>query len=150
MECNRLFQIVNNPGFWMLMKMGWPDCYIPSAKMLSCDVRKIFVCVHRHISKMLKVISVCLFCCKRRTYLVQQEFNGKLNFATDAWSSPNHKAYVAFTVHLEDQGKPMLMLLDIVEVVQLHTGVILGKTFVEILKVFGIEKKVSFSSVQTK
>jgi hypothetical protein len=44
----------------------------------------------------------------------------------------------------------MLMLLDIVEVVQLHTGVILGKTFVEILKVFGIEKKVSFSSVQTK
>ena len=110
-------------------------------------LEKIFVCVHGHISKMLKVISVCLFCCKRRTYLVQQEFDGKLNFATDTWSSLNHKAYVAFLVHLEDQGKLMSMLLDIIEVAQSHTGVVLGETFVEVLKAFGIEKKVSFSSV---
>jgi hypothetical protein len=82
--------------------------------------------------------------------LVQQKFDGKLNFATDAWTSPNHKAFVAFTIHLEDQGKPVLMLLDIVEVAQSHTGVVLGETFVKVLKVFGIEKKVRFSSVQTK
>ena len=53
-------------------------------------------------------------------------------------------------VHLEDHGKPRMMLLDIVEVVQSHTGVILGNTFVEVLKAFGIENKVSFSSIQKK
>ena len=41
----------------------------------------------------------------------------------------------------------MLMLLDIVEVAQSHTGVILGDIFVEVLKAFGIEKKVSFRSI---
>jgi hypothetical protein len=40
-----------------------------------------------------------------------------------------------------------MMLLDIVEVVQSHTGVVLGDTFVEVLKVFGIENKVSFGSI---
>jgi len=43
-----------------------------------------------------------------------------------------------------------MMLLDIVEVVQSHTGVVLGDTFVEVLKVFGIENKVSFGSIQKK
>jgi hypothetical protein len=52
-----------------------------------------------------------------------------------------------FTVHLEDHGKPMSMLLNIVEVAQSHMGVVLGKTFVEVLKAFGIEKKVSFTSI---
>jgi len=41
----------------------------------------------------------------------------------------------------------MSMLLDIVEVAQLHTGVVLGETFVDVLKAFGIEKKVSFTSI---
>jgi len=35
----------------------------------------------------------------------------------------------------------MSMLLDIIEVAQSHMGVILGKTFVEVLKAFGIKKK---------
>jgi hypothetical protein len=68
--------------------------------------------------------------------------DGKLNFGTDAWSSPNHKAYVAFTVHFKDHSKPMLMLLDIIEVAESHTGVVLGDTFVKVLKAFGIERKV--------
>jgi hypothetical protein len=47
-----------------------------------------------------------------------QEYEGALNFATDAWTSPNHKAYIAFTVHFKHEGSPMLMLLDLVEVHQ--------------------------------
>jgi hypothetical protein len=31
-----------------------------------------------------------------------------LNFATDAWTSPNNKAYVAITVHFEQDGVPHL------------------------------------------
>ncbi len=53
-------------------------------------------------------------------------------------------------VHLKDHGKPRMMLLDIVKVTQSHTGVILSDTFVEVLKAFGIENKVSFSSIQKK
>jgi hypothetical protein len=52
-----------------------------------------------------------------------QDYDGKLNFATDAWTSPNHRAIVATTVHLEHEGQPMSMLLDVVEVAQVHDRV---------------------------
>ena len=45
-----------------------------------------------------------------------QEHDGKLNFATDAWTSPNHKAFVAISVHFEHNGEPVSMVLDVVEV----------------------------------
>lgn len=40
----------------------------------------------------------------------------------DAWMAPNHKAFVAVTIHLEQQGEVLVLLLDIVEVskVQIH------------------------------
>ncbi len=60
-ESNCPFQIINDPSFCMLMKTGRLDYYIPSANMLFCDVKNIFVHVRRHISKMLKVILVCTF-----------------------------------------------------------------------------------------
>jgi len=47
-----------------------------------------------------------------------QIYDGKLNFATDAWTSPNHKAFVAITVHLEEDSKPLCLILDIVEVAE--------------------------------
>lgn len=47
-----------------------------------------------------------------------KEYDGALNYATDAWTSPNHRAYIAITVHLEQDGKPISLLLDIVEVAQ--------------------------------
>jgi hypothetical protein len=43
---------------------------------------------------------------------------GRLHFATDAWTSPNHRAFVAWTVHLEYEGHPLSFLLDIVEVAE--------------------------------
>ena len=73
---------------------------------------------------------------------VQQEYNGKLNFATDSWLSSNHKSYIAITVHLECAGQPLLMLLDLIEVAKSHTGVNLGIAFVNVLKTFGMEEKV--------
>ena len=72
-----------------------------------------------------------------------QEYEGALNFTTDAWTSPNHKAYVAFTVHFEHEGSPMLMLLDVVEVAKSHSSVNLAKAFANVLEEFGIEDKVS-------
>ncbi|KAI6016602.1 hypothetical protein BKA83DRAFT_4465309 [Pisolithus microcarpus] len=51
---------------------------------------------------------------------IKIEYEGELNFTTDAWTSPNHKALVAFTVHLANKGKPGSMILDVVEVVKVH------------------------------
>ena len=41
---------------------------------------------------------------------------GELSFATDTWTAPNHKAFVAVTVHLECDGVPLVLPLNIVEV----------------------------------
>ena len=65
-----------------------------------------------------------------------------MNFATDAWMSPNNKAYVAVSVHFENDGVPISMLLDIVEVACSHTGLNLAAAFAKILEEFGISDKV--------
>ena len=59
----------------------------------------------------------------------------------DAWTSLNHRAYVAITVHLEQGGKLLAMLLDIIEVPKLHTGLNLALAFIKVLDDFGIEER---------
>jgi hypothetical protein len=66
-----------------------------------------------------------------------------LSFATDAWTSPNHKAFIAVTVHFEINGAPSCMLLDIVEAAKSHSGANLAAEFAHILDEFGISDKVS-------
>ena len=65
-----------------------------------------------------------------------------LNFATDTWTSPNHKAYMAFTVHFTHEGAPVLMLLNLVEVAKSHSGENLAAAFAKVLEEFGISDKV--------
>ena len=65
-----------------------------------------------------------------------------MNFATDTWTSPNHKAYVAFTVRFAHEGVLVSMLLDIVEVAKSHSGVNLATAFGKVLEEFGISDKV--------
>ena len=72
-----------------------------------------------------------------------QEYNGALNFATDGWTSPNNKAYIAVTVHFEKDGVPVSMLLDLVEVAKSHSGLNLAAAFAKVLEDFGISDKVS-------
>ena len=79
-----------------------------------------------------------------------QEYDGNLNFATDAWTSPNHKAYVTFTVHFERDGDPISMLLDIVKVAKSHSGVNLAEAFAKVLEEFGIKDKVSYITLRTE
>ncbi|KAG2085568.1 uncharacterized protein F5147DRAFT_588936, partial [Suillus discolor] len=118
---------------YSLMKTGQPEYYIPSPLTVSCDIKLVFARTQQQIAKML------------------QEYDGQLNFATDAWTSPNHKAFIAVSVHLEHEGKPLVMILDIVEVaeaskyhtIQSHSGENLAAVFEKILKEFGIADKVS-------
>ncbi|KAF8805659.1 hypothetical protein BYT27DRAFT_7026528, partial [Phlegmacium glaucopus] len=97
--------------FQSLMKTGRPGYHIPSLEMVLRDVKTVFVNVCKHIAKML------------------QEYEGALSFAMDAWTSPNHKVYVAVTVHFEKDGVPISMLLDIVEVACSHSGLNLAAAF---------------------
>ncbi len=53
------------------------------------------------------------------------------------------KAHAAVTVHFEQQGVPVLMLLDVVEVPHPHSCANLATAFAEILEEFGIADKVN-------
>ena len=66
-----------------------------------------------------------------------------LSFGTNAWTSPNHKVYVAVMVHFEQNGEPMCLLLDLVEVATSHSRRNLAAVFAKILTDFGIGHKVS-------
>ena len=73
-----------------------------------------------------------------------------MNYATDAWTSLNHKAYVAFTVHFAHEGTPISMLLDLVEVARSHSGDNLAAAFAKVLQEFGISNKVWLQSNKKK
>jgi hypothetical protein len=127
----RPFNIVSDRGFQCLMKTGRPHCYIPSSSTVSRDVKQVFVRARKRIAKML------------------QEHDGALSFATNAWTSPNHKALIVITVHFEIDGIPVCLLLDLVEVATSHSGINLAAAFAQVLTVFGIENKVSTSDYLT-
>jgi hypothetical protein len=114
--------------------------------MLSHDVKNVFLQVQEHVSMMLRVISI--WSNGQKLTFTHQEYNGKLSFATDAWTSPNHKAYITITVHLKQEGLPFSMLLDLIEVAKSHTGANLVSTFADALEKFRIEKKVRFLSLK--
>lgn len=54
--------------------------------------------------------------CANRLSMTYQVYNGKLSITTDAWTSPNHRAFVAICIHLENKGTALMMPLDLVEV----------------------------------
>ena len=131
-ESKRPFKIVSDRGFQSLMKTGRPEYHIPSEHTVSRDVKQAFVHARKQNANIL------------------QDYDGQLNFATDAWTSPNHKAFVAFTVHFAHEGVPVSMLLDRVEVAKSHSGVNLAAAFSKVLEDFGISDKVRISKNEIK
>jgi hypothetical protein len=59
--------------------------------------------------------NIVLFYLEPRSAL-PQEHSGQVHFGTDAWTSTNHRAFVAWTVHLHHEGSILVFLLDIIEV----------------------------------
>ena len=72
-----------------------------------------------------------------------------ISFRTDAWTSPNSKAYIAVTAHFDRDGVPFSMLLDLVEVAQSHSGLNIAAAFAKVLDDFGISDKVSLNFVSS-
>lgn len=94
------FDIVKDCGFQSLMKTRCLEYPIPSPMTISHDVCLVFACTQEQIARMMS------------------NYDGKLNFTTDARSLPNHHAFMAFCVHLEHAGQLLSLPLDIVEVVK--------------------------------
>ena len=136
----RSFRIVEDPAFHQLMKTGRPQTRILLSRTVARDVHVVFKRVKERIAKMLQVNFQAIL--SEITLTVSQEYDGRLNFATDAWSSPNNRAFVAQTVHFEQNGIPTSFLLDIIEVAASHSGKTLANAFAKILEDFGISEKV--------
>ncbi|KAI0697428.1 hypothetical protein C8T65DRAFT_582743 [Cerioporus squamosus] len=102
-ESYRPFAVATDPGFLRLMKTGRPGMYIPSPTTISRDVKITFAGGRCRLAAMLRA------------------YPGRLHFATDAWTAPNHRPFVAFTVHLEVEGATLSIILDIVELAKVRT-----------------------------
>ncbi|KAJ7210740.1 hypothetical protein GGX14DRAFT_363232, partial [Mycena pura] len=81
-----------------LMGAGRPEFTMPSRRTVARDLNTAYERCSRRIRDLLST------------------YPGRLSFATDAWTSPNHRAFVAWTVHLQHEGQPLVFLLDIYEV----------------------------------
>ncbi|KAI9458441.1 hypothetical protein F5148DRAFT_983769 [Russula earlei] len=97
--------IVEDHGFLNLMKTGCLEHYLSSTSTMTQDVKLVFGQTREQIENLL------------------QEYNGSISFATDAWTSPNHYAYVTLSAHFETQGQLMAIILDVVKVPKSHTGI---------------------------
>ncbi|KAJ6486569.1 hypothetical protein DFH09DRAFT_948816, partial [Mycena vulgaris] len=97
-ESNRPMYAAKDRKFHEIVINGRPGIEVPSQTTIARDIKTSFELGEAHISKILN------------------EYPGKLSFTNDAWTSPNHRAFVAWTVHLQHDGKPLSFLLDIFEV----------------------------------
>ena len=137
--------IVDNAGFHHLMKMGWPHYHIPSFRTVAHNVHVVFHKAKDHIVKMLQV-SFSFRLVKLITnsqWTIWKDQDGRLNFAADAWTSPNSQSFLVLTVHLEYNGIPISLLLDIVKLAESHSGLNLARAFTKVLEDFNISNKVS-------
>ncbi|KIL54989.1 hypothetical protein M378DRAFT_18356 [Amanita muscaria Koide BX008] len=60
----------------------------------------------------------------------------------DAWSLPNHKAFIAITVHLLHDDEPLRLVLHVVELATAHSGRNMAEVFAKVLRTFGISEKI--------
>ncbi|KAL0565496.1 hypothetical protein V5O48_016531 [Marasmius crinis-equi] len=122
-ESCRPFEIVADRGYLELMKRGRPHYWIPHPTMVSRDVKKTLARTCQRVSQILR------------------EYEGDINFTTDAWTSANHGVFVAITAHIVMDGKCEKLLLDFFEVAESHTGKTLAREFARVLSEFGIQDK---------
>ncbi|KAK6984665.1 dimer-Tnp-hAT domain-containing protein [Favolaschia claudopus] len=123
-ESSRPPHLANDRGFRTLMTAGRPSLTVPSGQTVTRDIHTSFIKCKKTIDKLL------------------QDYPGQLNYATDAWTSSNHRAFVAWSVHLHHEGSPLSFLLDIIEVPESHTGKTLANAFDQMLASHGLSNKI--------
>jgi len=109
--------ILNDRALRDLLLSGCPNIELPSRFTISRDIRASFEKCQERIGKLLQVCDQISVNVTRVSSCIQ-EHAGCLHFATDAWTSLNHRAFIAWTVHLEHEGEMISFLLDIIEVAE--------------------------------
>ena len=71
------------------MKTGHPHYQIPSSRTVAQDVHVVFRQVKERIAEMLQVSYIYKFIKNTGLLTFEKKYDGRLNFATDAWTSPN-------------------------------------------------------------
>jgi hypothetical protein len=129
------------------MKTGRPGYLLPSPTTLARDVHVVYDNAKQRISTFLQVSYFLGF--KQGINLLAQEYDGRLSLATDCWTSPNHKAFLALTVHFIMNATATSLILDVVELPVSHTGENLSTAIAAIVTSFGIQDKVSVDSLSS-
>ncbi|KAF5365839.1 hypothetical protein D9757_012804 [Collybiopsis confluens] len=109
-------------------KEGRPDRYVPSRETVARDVMKLYGGTRAKLGQEL------------------QDYPGLLPIAINAWTSPNHHAFMSVITswpRKQADGKEDLFttLLDFVELPVSHSGENMASAVAEILKSYGIEDK---------
>ena len=97
------------------MKAGCPGTSIPTPATVGHDIKISFEKCCKRIDKILKV-SLTFNTMTAILIYIYQEHPGHIHFTTNAWTSQNHRAFVAWTVHLHHEGNLLVFILDIIEV----------------------------------
>jgi hypothetical protein len=121
---NHPASIIADPELVDILTSGCPHIKVPTPNTVRHDVKAAYAKCHGRIMKLL------------------HDHPGHIHIATDSWTSTNHHAFVAWTMHLEHDGCMLALLLDIVEVPESHTGVALAKAFQKMLEVYELKDKV--------
>jgi hypothetical protein len=145
-ENHRPTSIVKDRELCEILMAGRPSLEIPSPNTIPRDIKVSF---DKCWDRVASLFQVCRSNVLRSLliYIIEQKHPECLHFATDAWTSPNHRAFIAWTVHFEYEGVMMSFLLDIIEVPESHSGATLANVFQAMLERFGLEKKVSLMSM---
>ncbi|KAJ7595957.1 hypothetical protein C8J56DRAFT_774671 [Mycena floridula] len=102
-ENNRPMHIVTDRKFADIVLAGRPGLSIPSQATVARDIKAAFDRSIDHLKNIL------------------DEYPGHISISTDAWTSPNHRPFVAWVGHLHWEGKIVTFLIDIYEVAAVRT-----------------------------
>ncbi|THH18835.1 hypothetical protein EUX98_g8893 [Antrodiella citrinella] len=123
-ESFRPYETIKDRGFLCLMKTGCPELWVPSLKTAGRDM------INAHIESRNRVARLLI------------SYAGRISFSSDTWTSPNHRSYMAILAHLEHEGHPLVLPLDLAEVPFSHTGAALSEVMQRTVLDFGIATKV--------
>ena len=96
------FEIIKDHGFQSLMRIGRPEYYLPHPSTISWDVKVVFVNIRIWVASTLQASPVTPILAN--IWIAHQKYESVFSFTTDAWTSPNHKALVAISIHLANKG----------------------------------------------
>ena len=109
------FKIVEEWGFLLMVKAGLPNYYLPSTSNASSNICIVFAWTSTCIRQMLQVSVSNKIKANREWPTGKIETHWPDKFLMDAWTLPNHYAYVAVMAQLVVWDLLICIVLNIIE-----------------------------------